>query len=77
MNSDSSKLRQQQEQVTELQARQDHQGAREFSSAEEMIRFDALQTPPPESLAERLKESITREPPPRKTWWQRLFGRRT
>ncbi len=75
MNSDSSKLRQHQEQVTELQAQQDHRGAREFGSAEEMIRFDAHQTPPPESLAERLKESIAREPPPRKTWWQRLFGR--
>jgi hypothetical protein len=78
MNSDSSKLRQQQqqaEQAAELHVQEEHQGVQEFNSAEEMIRFDAGQTPPPEGIAERLKESIAREPAPPKSWWQRLFGR--
>lgn len=47
----------------------------EFSTAEEMIRFDAAQTTPPPSLAERIQESINREPRPKRSWWSRLFGR--
>lgn len=77
MNSDPSKLRQQHQQAEQavgahLQA--DAQKTHEFNSVEEMIRFDADQNPPPEELAERVKESISREPPPRRSWWRRLFG---
>jgi len=78
MNPDPSKLRQQQqetEQAAALHFREETQGAHEFSTAEELIRFDAGQTPPPESIAERLKESIALESPPPKSWWQRLFGK--
>jgi hypothetical protein len=77
MNPDPSKLRQQQqqaEQSAELHV-QEGQVCQEFSTAEEVIRFDAEQTPPPERIAERLKESIAREPAPPKSWWQRLFGK--
>jgi hypothetical protein len=78
MNSDPSKLRQQQaqaEEAAETHAQEERQTSQEFTSVEEMIRSDAQQTVPPESIAERLKESITREPPPPKSWWQRLFAK--
>jgi hypothetical protein len=76
MNPDSSNLRQEQhqaEETAELRVGQVSRTAHEFNSAEEIIRFDASQTPAPESIAERLKESIAREPAPPKSWWQRLF----
>ena len=75
MNSDPSKLRHQQEQTeqtAELRLDQSQVG-QEFSSAEELIRLDAAQTTPPERIAERLKESIAREPAKSRSWWQRLF----
>jgi hypothetical protein len=78
MNPDPSKLRQQQQQAeeaTEQQVQQEGRVDRQFDSPEEMIRFDTAQTVPPESIAERLKESIAREPTPPKSWWQRLFRR--
>ena len=77
MNPDPSKLRQQQhtEQSAELNL-QESQTCHEFNSAEEIIRFDAEQAAPPERIAERLKESIAREPAPPKSWWQRLFGKK-
>jgi len=77
MNPDPSKLRQQQEQTeqsAEVQFRQENQTAGQFDSVEELIRFDAGQTPPPETIAERLKESIAAEPKPTLSWWRRLFG---
>jgi hypothetical protein len=78
MKPDPSKLRQQQEQAeqsAESQFRQQEQTARQFDSVEELIRFDTANTPPPETLAERLKESIEAEPKPARSWWQRLFGK--
>jgi hypothetical protein len=45
----------------------------EFASPEEMLRYDASQTDLPPNLAERLRESVQKEPRPR-SWWQRLFG---
>ena len=78
MNSDPSKLRQQQqqsEQSSDLQFREELQ-AHQFDSVEEMIRFDARQTEPPAEIAERLKESVAHEPKPARSWWKRLFGKR-
>jgi hypothetical protein len=78
MNPDPSKLRQQQEQAeqaVESLGHQEAQSVQQFSSVEEMIRFDAKQTLPPDSLAERLQDAISREPKPTKSWWQRLFSR--
>jgi hypothetical protein len=77
MNPDSSKLRQeheQREQSTEAQLQHQTQAGREFTSVEEMIRFDTQQTLPPERISERLKESVDRDPVPTKPWWRRLFG---
>jgi len=53
------------------------QGGLEFSSAEEMIRFDAAQTAPPPTLAQRVQTSVNREARPKRSWWARLFGRAT
>jgi hypothetical protein len=59
---------QQQSQSAEAQA------GRTFSSVEELLRLDAAQTPPPERLTERVRTSIEREPPPKRSWWRRWFG---
>ena len=50
------------------------QSAREFATAEEMLRHDALQTPVPPAIAQRLEESIGQAAPPGRPWWKRLFG---
>ena len=49
------------------------QVAREFNSAEELLRHDAGQTLVPPEIAARLQESIATEPPPR-NWCRRWFG---
>jgi hypothetical protein len=47
----------------------------EFASPEEALRYDAAQTVVPPRVAERLRESIEREPRPAPaSWWQRMFG---
>ncbi|HOB97538.1 MAG TPA: hypothetical protein PKM43_02185 [Verrucomicrobiota bacterium] len=51
------------------------QTALEFSNAEEMIRFDAAQTPPPPALGARVQDSVNREPRVKRSWWMRLLGR--
>jgi hypothetical protein len=54
------------------------QEAHEFASAEEVLRFDAQQTPVPPEVEARLKQSTARETPPpasTKPWWKSLFGR--
>lgn len=75
MNSDPTKLRQQQELAEQSAANlQSESQPHEFGSVEEMIRFDSNQTPSPDEVAQRLKESITREGTPRRPWWRRLFS---
>ena len=77
MNPDSSNLRHRQDldQNTELHQDQQSKSGQEFGSVEEIIRCDASQTQPPETIAERLKESLAREPAPARPWWRWLFGR--
>ena len=68
-----SKLTQQEQE--QLAAQQQQSAAQEFEGVEEMIRHDALHTPVPPRIAERLDESISQlPPPPAKAWWRRLFG---
>ena len=79
MNPDPSPLRQQQqqaEQESQAEAAQQGTAPREFNSVEEIIQLDLQQTTAPEWIAERLKESIAREPPRPRSWWERLFGRK-
>lgn len=48
----------------------------EFTSPDELLRFDASQTVPPPALEERLQRSLESEPTPTAgSWWKRLFGR--
>lgn len=63
--------KQEQEHVTEQQT-QAH-AAREFSNADELLRFDAAQTAVPPEIAQRLQKSAADIPPARK-WWKNLFG---
>jgi len=65
---------QQQEQTTEQQTTNRVQAGREFASVEDLLRYDASQTTPPARIAERLQDSLKAEPPPKRSWWQRLFG---
>ncbi|MBI2947609.1 MAG: hypothetical protein HYY23_08175 [Verrucomicrobia bacterium] len=77
MKPDPSKLRQQTREHEEhaLHQAQQKQTALEFAAAEEMIRHDAAHTPVPPQIAERLNESLAREPKPAVSWWRRLFSR--
>jgi hypothetical protein len=67
-------------QEQEQLAAQEHQqqqasSAQEFNSAEEMLRHDALHTPVPPRIAQRLDDSISQlPPPPGRAWWRRLLG---
>lgn len=81
MNPKIPKLQQQQrpqkqEQEQETTEQNASGVAREFASAEEMLRHDAEGTGPPKALAHRVAESIAREPRPARSWWQRWFSRR-
>ena len=62
----------QQQQVSETQSRQT--AGREFSSVEELLRFDAAQTAVPPEIARRLQKSAANMPPPARPWWKNLFG---
>ena len=46
----------------------------EFQNVEDLLRHDALHTPVPPSIERRLQESLGDTPPPRPSWWRRLFG---
>jgi hypothetical protein len=48
--------------------------AREFASAEEMLRHDAMHTPVPPAIAERLEQSLAQLPRPPRSWWRRILG---
>ena len=71
MKPQSTKLQQQQkEETVETQELKQQAVARGFISVEEMLRFDALQNPVPESVKTRLTESVQKEPKPG-SWWKR------
>lgn len=72
MNADPSKLRQQHREEEILHESQ--QTVREFSSVEEVIRYDREQTAVPGVLDQKLTESLAKEPKPARSWWRRLFG---
>lgn len=76
MKPQSTKLQQQQkEETAEVQAQKQQAVARGFATVEEMLRFDALQHPVPESVKTRLTESVQKEPQPEKprSWWRSLL----
>ena len=61
-----------QQQVSAAQSQKT--AAREFATAEELLRADASQAEVPPAVEQRLGESILREPKPARPWWRRLTG---
>jgi hypothetical protein len=62
---------QQQQQLSENQTRQT--AAREFTSVEEALRYDAKQVVVPPAVEKRLAQSIKDLPRPTTPWWRRIF----
>lgn len=46
----------------------------QFETVDEMLRHDARQTRVPPALAQRIREAVAREQPPRAPWWRRVLG---
>lgn len=67
-------LRQKEEQQTSLSQSARASSTSEFLSAEDAIRADRNQTQPPPSLEQRVAQAVNQTPPPRRSWWSRLFG---
>ena len=63
---------QQQEHATEQQTQA--KPALEFATAEELLRYDAAQTPVPGGIAQRLQQSTADLPRPKPAWWKRFLG---
>ena len=63
---------QQQEQTAQLHSQKT--AAQHFDSVEELLRYDAAQTPVPPEIAQRLRQSLEQSPPPRRSWWRKLLG---
>lgn len=64
---------QEQQQASEVQSQQTT--IREFTSVEELLRYDAQQTSVPPAIAERLNQSLQNQPQPARSWWRRWFGK--
>jgi hypothetical protein len=74
-------MKQQTKLSEEQQSRQvgtEHQtqqpAAREFATAEELLRYDAEHTPVPPAIEQRLKKSTGALPQPKAAWWKRWLG---
>ena len=69
-------VRQQAEEQQEVAQQHTKQASvQEFATAEEMLRHDALHTPVPASIAQRLQKSLAQlTPNARARWWRRFFG---
>ncbi len=79
MNPPKKLISQQQSQEQQQQQAAAHEQTQaqkplEFASVEEMLRHDAIHTPVPPSIGERLQKSIESEPGAKVPWWRRLFG---
>lgn len=75
MKPDPSKLRHQTEetQTEALNQSQQKPAVLEFASVDELIRYDAEHTLAPPNVAERLDQSIAKEPKLAVPWWRRWF----
>jgi len=65
---------QEQEQQQAVEHQKQQASGLEFETPEKMLRHDALHTPVPPAIAQRLQASIARLPPPARGWWRRLLG---
>jgi len=68
----SPKRLRQEQRLEETQEQRRELREKTFDSVEEMLRYDASQTPPPPSLAARLTASLAAQPKPR-AWWKRFL----
>jgi len=59
----------------ENQQKAEQQQAIEFSTTEDLLRFDTKQVDVPAAIAERLQKSSADLPRPGRSWWKRLFGK--
>jgi len=50
------------------------EAAREFATAEEVLRYDAKHTAVPPEIAQRLQKSTSDLPRPKTAWWKRWLG---
>ena len=67
--------RQNEQELQEALQQSQKQSPVEFSSVEEMLRHDTLQTPVPPGVAQRLEQSLGQPVAEQnKSWWKRLFG---
>lgn len=73
MNHEISRFREQEGEQGRVEQRQESQGM-EFARVEEVLQYDSEQNPVPPEVAERVNETIGREPPPPQHWWQKIFG---
>ena len=62
------------EQLQVSPAQSQETAAREFATAEELLRADASQIEVPPAVERRLDASLQREPKPARPWWRRLTG---
>ena len=69
-----SKLSTEQKQEHVAEQTTGQQAAHEFVNAEEILRYDAAQTPVPPGIVQRLAKSSAQLPNPSRSWWQRFFG---
>jgi hypothetical protein len=69
-----SKLSAEQQQQHAAEQQTQSQSAREFASAEELLRYDAAHTTVPPDIARRLQKSVGPAKPPPRSWWRNLFG---
>jgi hypothetical protein len=74
MNPNNFNHRQQQRTGMDHQAALRSDAAREFGTAEELLRHDAAQIRPSAEVAARLGRSVQGEAPPL-PWWKRIFHR--
>jgi hypothetical protein len=74
MNSDRSKLKQiETEQQQNTHSTETQSSEKVFNGVEEILRYDSDQNPVPASVAERLNESLTKEPKPEVSWWKKML----
>ncbi len=71
-----SKLTEEQQQSRQVGTEHQTQlpAARDFASAEELLRYDAANTPVPLEIARRLQKSTGDLPGPKTSWWKRWLG---
>ncbi len=75
MDPSSSKLQHRATEATSEQKQTTlHPPGREFSSVDELIRYDAEQNPLPTGLAHRVAASVAGLPKPARSWWRKWFS---